>query len=99
MGVKAMGKEEGKVINVDEKSLGYKGFQGSLTDRSIIFQTNIKDLQKLEHKLEEFHEESAHLNAQTLYPDNIEYFGTGMKWGMYVDLNSCIGCGAYAAAI
>ncbi len=98
MGVKALGKEEGKEINVDEKSLGWKGFQGSLTDRSIIFQTNIKDLQKLEHKLEEFHEEAAHLNAQTLYPDNIEYFGTGMKWGMYVDLNSCIGCGACQVA-
>ena len=98
MGVKAMGKEEGKIINADEKSLGYKGFQGSLTDRSIIFQTNIKDLQKLEHKLEEFHEESNHLNSQTLYPDNIEYFGTGMKWGMYVDLNSCIGCGACQVA-
>jgi MoCo/4Fe-4S cofactor protein with predicted Tat translocation signal len=98
MGVKAMGKEEGKVINADEKSLGYKGFQGSLTDRSIIFQTNIKDLQKLNHKLEEFHEESNHLNSQTLYPDNIEYFGTGMKWGMYVDLNSCIGCGACQVA-
>ncbi len=98
MGVKGMGKEEGKVINVDEKSLGYKGFQGSLTDRSIIFQTNIKDLQKLEHKLEEFHAEATHLNLQTLYPDNIDYFGTGMKWGMYIDLNSCIGCGACQVA-
>ncbi|MFN0037335.1 MAG: TAT-variant-translocated molybdopterin oxidoreductase [Saprospiraceae bacterium] len=98
MGVTAMGKEEGKVINADEKSLGWKGFQGSLTDRSIIFQTNIKDLQKLEHKLEAFHEESTHLNSQTLYPDHTEYFGTGMKWGMYVDLNSCIGCGACQVA-
>lgn len=98
MGVKAMGTEEGKVINADEKSLGWKGFQGSLTDRSIIFQTNIKDLQKLEHKLEEFHEEANHLNSQTLYPDNTDYFGTGMKWGMYVDLNSCIGCGACQVA-
>jgi len=98
MGVKAMGKEEGKVINVDEKSLGWKGFQGSLTDRSIIFQTNIKDLQKLERKLEKFHEEADHLNSQTLYPDNTEYFGTAMKWGMYVDLNACIGCGACQVA-
>jgi len=98
MGVKAMGKEEGKIINVDEKSLGWKGFQGSLTDRSIIFQTNIKDLQKLENKLGKFHEESDRLNSQTLYPDNIEYFGTGMKWGMYIDLNSCIGCGACQVA-
>lgn len=98
MGVTAMGKEEGKVINADEKALGWKGFQGSLTDRSIIFQTNIKDLQKLEHKLEEFHHEAEHLNSQTLYPDTAEYFGTGLKWGMYVDLNSCIGCGACQVA-
>ncbi len=98
MGVKAMGKEEGKVINADEKSLGWKGFQGALTDRSIIFQTNIKDLQKLERKLGQFHEEADHLNSQTLYPDNTEYFGTAMKWGMYVDLNSCIGCGACQVA-
>lgn len=98
MGVKAMGKEEGKEINADEKTLGWKGFQGSLTDRSIIFQTNIKDLQQLEHKLEEFHHEAEHLNSQTLYPDNTEYFGTGLKWGMYVDLNSCIGCGACQVA-
>jgi molybdopterin-containing oxidoreductase family iron-sulfur binding subunit len=69
-----------------------------LTDRSIIFQTNIKDLQKLENKLEAFHHESEHLNSQTLYPDNVEYFGTGLKWGMYVDLNSCIGCGACQVA-
>jgi molybdopterin-containing oxidoreductase family iron-sulfur binding subunit len=98
MGVKAMGIEEGKVINADEKSLGHKGFQGSLTDRSIIFQTNVKDLQKLENKLEKFHHEADHLNSQTLYPDNIDYFGTGMKWGMYVDLNACIGCGACQVA-
>jgi molybdopterin-containing oxidoreductase family iron-sulfur binding subunit len=98
MGVTDMGKEEGKVINVDEKTLGHKGFQGSLTNRSIIFQTNLKDLQTLEHKLEEFHEEAEHLNSQTLYPDTAEYFGAGLKWGMYVDLNSCIGCGACQVA-
>jgi molybdopterin-containing oxidoreductase family iron-sulfur binding subunit len=98
MDVTAMGKEEGKVINADEKTLGHKGFQGSLTDRSIIFQTNVKDLQKLEHKLEEFHHEAEHLNSQTLYPDTSKYFGTGLKWGMYIDLNSCIGCGACQVA-
>ncbi|MBU6341275.1 MAG: TAT-variant-translocated molybdopterin oxidoreductase [Bacteroidetes bacterium] len=94
MGVKAMGKEEKAVINVDEKSLGYKGFQGSLTNRSIIFQTNLNELHKLEEEMEEFHKESKHLNEQTLYPNYSEFFGTGLKWGMYVDLNACIGCGA-----
>jgi molybdopterin-containing oxidoreductase family iron-sulfur binding subunit len=98
MGVKAMGKEENAVINADEKTLGWKGFQGSLTDRSIIFQTNLSDLQKLTDELEKFHEESTHLNNETLYPDRTDFFTTGMKWGMYVDLNSCIGCGACQVA-
>jgi molybdopterin-containing oxidoreductase family iron-sulfur binding subunit len=93
MGVQ--GKQGDKTINADEAVLA---FQGSLTDRSIIFQTNLKDLQKLEHKLDEFHEEAHHLNSQTLYPTNEEFFGTGLKWGMYVDMNSCIGCGACQVA-
>jgi len=94
MGVKAMGKEEGKEINVDEKSLGWKGFQGALTDRSILFHANLNDLPELSEKLEEFHKESTHLNNETLYPNRDEFFSTGMKWGMYVDMNACIGCGA-----
>ncbi len=98
MGVTAFGKEENKVINVDEKSLGYKGFQGSLTNRSIIFQANLKDLPALEEKMTEFHEEAEHLNSQTLYPDTQKWFETGLKWEMFVDLNACIGCGACQVA-
>ncbi len=80
--------------NIDEAEF----FQGSLTNRSIIFQTNLKDLQELEEKMGEFHEEAANLNEQTLYPSTDEWFKTGLKWGMYVDLNSCIGCGACQVA-
>jgi molybdopterin-containing oxidoreductase family iron-sulfur binding subunit len=98
MGVQAMGKEEGKVINVDEKSLGWKGFQGALTDRSIIFHTHVGELDKLAKKMEHFHEEASHLNEQTLYPDRSDFFGTGVKWGMYVDMNACVGCGACQVA-
>lgn len=98
MGVKAMGKEENAVINVDEKSLGYKGFQGSLTERSIIFQTTLNELPKFAEEMAEFHKETKHLNEQSLYPDYSDYYGTGVKWGMYVDLNACIGCGACQVA-
>ncbi|MCB0530906.1 MAG: TAT-variant-translocated molybdopterin oxidoreductase [Saprospiraceae bacterium] len=98
MGVTAMGKEEGTIINADEKTLGNKGFQGALTDRSIIFQVNLNELPELAEKMTEFHKEAKHLNEQTLYPDRTDFYGTGLKWGMYIDLNSCIGCGACQVA-
>ena len=98
MGVTAMGKEEGTIINADEKTLGNKGFQGALTERSIIFQVNLNELPELAEKMSEFHAEAKHLNEQTLYPDHTDFYGTGLKWGMYIDLNSCIGCGACQVA-
>jgi MoCo/4Fe-4S cofactor protein with predicted Tat translocation signal len=98
MGVKAMGVEEGKQINVDEKALGWKGFQGSLTNRSIIFPGSLKEINSLTEKMTEFHHEAEHLNTQTLYPETDSWFGTGVKWEMFVDLNACIGCGACQVA-
>ncbi|HND86969.1 MAG TPA: TAT-variant-translocated molybdopterin oxidoreductase [Saprospiraceae bacterium] len=98
MGVKSMGKEENAEINVDEKTLGWKGFQGSLTDRSILFHANLKELPEFSEKMVEFHKESTHLNNETLYPNRDEYFSTGVKWGMYVDMNACVGCGACQVA-
>ena len=98
LGVQAEGVEEGKVINVDEKSLGWKGFQGSLTKRSIIFPGSLKDIDALNDKMTEFHHEAEHLNAQTLYPERDSWFGTGVKWEMFIDLNACIGCGACQVA-
>ncbi len=98
MGVKAQGVEEGKVINVDEKSLGWKGFQGSLTDRSIIFPGSLKEINGLTEKMTEFHHEAEHLNSQTLYPERESWYATGVKWEMFVDLNACIGCGACQVA-
>ena len=95
MGVQATEEKTGEEVNADERMIG---MDGSLTDRSVIFQANLKELPALQEKMAEFHEEAAHLNEQTLYPDNTEYFGTGLKWGMFVDLNSCIGCGACQVA-
>lgn len=98
IGVQAMGKEEGKVINADEKTLGWKGFQGSLTDRSIIYHANASELPALSEKMKDFHKTAAHLNEQTLYPDRTEWYETGLKWGMYIDMNACVGCGACQVA-
>jgi len=96
MGVTAADASDGgKVINADEKMIG---FQGALTDRSIIFPGTLAELPKLEKKMEKFHAESQHLNEQTLYPELDKWFGTGLKWGMHIDTNACVGCGACQVA-
>lgn len=39
------------------------------------------------------------LNDYSLYPDyESEVFGQGHHWGLHVDMNACIGCGACAVA-
>ena len=84
--------------NVDEAILAY---QGALTDRSIIFNSHVDDLKDFVHDLKEKRAEYNHLNEQTLYPfdeytENI--YKQGHHWGMFIDLNACIGCGACAVS-
>jgi len=113
MGITGPGEEEnGEIINVDEKVLGYKGFQGSLTERSVINQTNLSDLKtfigddphdgevKVKGLLDKRHY-FEHLNEQTLYPYKEyqeKYYNQGHHWGMSIDLNACTGCGACTIA-
>jgi MoCo/4Fe-4S cofactor protein with predicted Tat translocation signal len=98
MGVTGMGTKENKVINVDEKALGWNGFQGALTDRSIIKHTTIDQLPEFLGDLKEFRAEANHLNEQSLYTDYTDVYKAGIHWAMHVDMSACIGCGACQVA-
>ena len=103
MGVTGTDPKTDEEINVDEKTimtLG-EGYQGGLTNRSIIYQANIRELEELKHHIDEKRAEAKKLNEHTLYPyedykDNV--YELGHHWGMHVDLNACIGCGACQVA-
>lgn len=96
MGVK--GELNGKEINVDERILGYKGYQGSLTKRSIIRTANLPNLKQAVADLK--HERAHHqgLNVNTMYPGHDKHYKQGHHWGMAIDLSTCIGCGACQVA-
>ena len=108
MGVKGIDEATQEVINADEaatvddnvlaRMLGMQGFQGALTKRSVIRQGDVKDLEKFATDLVHEREHHQKLNSYTLYPDRSDVYGSGHHWGMYVDLNACIGCGACQVA-
>ncbi len=93
----------GEPLNVDEKTIMAvgSGFQGGITDRSIIYQANVEEVGELAHHIEEKRSEAKKLNESTLYPYE-EYeetiYSQGHWWAMHVDLNACIGCGACQVA-
>jgi Fe-S-cluster-containing dehydrogenase component len=104
-GVKDIDKDSGKKINADEAATvffdyftGIKGFQGAITDRSIIYTSNIKNLKTNLADLNKKREHAQFLNSKQIYRGHDALYSTGNKWGLHIDLNACIGCSACTVA-
>ena len=93
--------QEAPDYNVDDHAIGINGYDGAITNRSVIFHAKLNEVPAFKKKMEHFHEESEHLNSKTLYPYE-EYqetlYSQGHHWGMHIDMNGCIGCGACTVA-
>ncbi len=107
-GVKAEDEATGETINADEAAaitatygLVKQGYQGSITDRSVIYTSTLKELDGSIAHLKEKRDHAEHLNQNTIYPYDeftADKYSQGHHWGMHVDLNSCTGCGACTVA-
>ncbi len=105
MGVRGIDKDTDTEINADEAALvtfdyftGVKGFQGALTERSVIYTSNIKEVKGNTEHLQERRKHAQHLNEQQIYNGFDHLYSLGHHWGMHVDLNACTGCGACTVA-
>ena len=105
MGVQAKDAETGEMINADEAALVFfnygavkQGYQGALTDRSIIYNSHVDELSEKLEGLHHKREEAQDLNERQIYAGYDDLYAAGHHWGMHIDLNGCIGCGACTVA-
>lgn len=70
---------------------------GTFEGRNVVQQTTLSEYKKDASAGNESIKEYEEVNGVTLYPQNIHEYN-GLRWGMNIDLNSCIGCGACQVA-
>lgn len=105
MGVTGEDSETKQIINADEAATVYmtyglvrQGYQGSLVNRTIIRKSHLDHVEEFVKDLQEERHEHQELNKKQVYPGHDATYARGHHWGMHVDLNSCIGCGACTVA-
>ena len=106
MGVVGTDAKTNEQINADEAATVYNSYfgavkqgpQGSLVDRSIIRRAHVDQVEDFVHDLEHEREHHQYLNDQQIYEGFDELYQSGHHWGMHIDLNACIGCGACTVA-
>ncbi len=105
MGVTGQDKKTKEIINADEAATVYmtyglvsQGYQGSLVSRTIIRKSHLDHVVEFAKDLQDERHHHQELNTKQVYPGHDEVYARGHHWGMHVDLNACIGCGACTIA-
>ena len=105
MGVTAEDKKTKETINADEAATVYmtyglvnQGYQGSLVNRTILRKSHVDHIDEFVKDLQEERHHHQELNKKQVYPGHDDVYARGHHWGMHVDLNACIGCGACTIA-